>query len=229
MIRKILALLFMPALLTAASPASKSSSNANWGTKIAISPSGGHIIGNPAAKVKLITYISYTCPHCADFQAESEAALQLAFIPSGKGSLEVRHYVRDPVDLAAGVLVNCPPPAKFYKLHQAMLHNQNRWIANIGKTNATQQKRWITGPFAARMRAIAADMHWYEMMENLGYNRVAVDKCLANEALANRLSNQTEADTSAGINGTPSFAINGQILGGTHNWKLLQPQLDARM
>ncbi|MEY2944055.1 MAG: hypothetical protein RLY97_2069 [Pseudomonadota bacterium] len=234
MIRKILALLTVSTLLTAAAPlppqpTPKQSVNANWGTKIAISPQGGHIIGNPAAKVKLIEYLSYTCPHCATFQSESEAAIQLAFIPSGKGSVEIRHYVRDPVDLAAGVLVNCAPPAKFYKLHQAILHNQNIWAANIGKSNATIQKRWFTGPIPARMRAIAADMHWYEMMENLGYGRVAVDKCLANEALANRLSNQTDADTAAGITGTPSFAINGQILAGTHNWHLLQPQLDARM
>jgi hypothetical protein len=49
------------------------------------------LLGNPRnAPVKLVEYISYTCPHCAHFEAESDAQLRIGFIATGKGSIEVR-------------------------------------------------------------------------------------------------------------------------------------------
>ena len=56
----------------------------NWLTTISVSPSGSHLMGNPAAPVKLVEYISYTCPHCAHFQQQSEVAMRLAYIQTGK-------------------------------------------------------------------------------------------------------------------------------------------------
>ena len=44
----------------------------NWTTAGTATPTLGHRIGNPAAKVKLTEYISYTCPHCAAFTREGE-------------------------------------------------------------------------------------------------------------------------------------------------------------
>jgi hypothetical protein len=48
---------------------------------------GGHLVGNPGAAVKLVEYVSYTCPHCAHFEVEADAPLRLSFIASGKGSM----------------------------------------------------------------------------------------------------------------------------------------------
>ena len=44
-----------------------------------------------------------------------------------------------------------------------------------------------------------------------------------------RLANQTRDAMSAGVDSTPSFAINGAVLAGTHDWTTLGPQLAARM
>ena len=51
--------------------------NRNWNTVI-VEVDGAHRIGNPEAKVQLVEFISYTCPHCAEFAREGESALQLA-------------------------------------------------------------------------------------------------------------------------------------------------------
>ena len=48
-------------------------------------------------------------------------------------------------------------------------------------------------------RAIAADFGFYEMMETRGYDRPAVDRCLADAATANRIAAQT---LEAGMNFT---------------------------
>ena len=39
----------------------------NWNQTITLTPQGTHLLGNPAAKVRLTQFISYTCPHCAHF------------------------------------------------------------------------------------------------------------------------------------------------------------------
>jgi protein-disulfide isomerase len=200
----------------------------NWNAVVKAAD-GGHLIGNPDAKVKLIEFVSYTCPHCAHFAVDGDGALQLAYIGPGKVSVEVRHIVRDPVDLTAAVLANCGPAAKFPRNHAALMLGQSKWITRVANTSKAQQARWYAGNGPSRRRAIASDAGFYTLMEGRGYNRTAVDKCLADEALAQRIAETSAADTQKwDVVGTPSFAINGALLAGTHDWRTLQPQIDAR-
>lgn len=200
----------------------------NWNATVA-QTDGGHRIGNPQAKVKLTEYISYTCPHCAQFAREGEAALKLGYIATGRVSLEIRHLLRDPVDLTAAMLTNCGPAAKFPQNHAAFMLGQDDWIAPLSRATAAQRQRWTTGDMAARRRAIASDFGFYAIMERRGYSRAEADRCLADEAMANRLAETAAADwKKPGIGGTPAFAIDGTVLAGTHSWSMLEPQIAAR-
>jgi len=191
---------------------------------------GGHRIGNPDAKVKLTEYVSYTCSHCADFARESDGALQLGYVIPGKVSVEVRHIVRDPVDLTAAMLANCGPAEKFARNHTAFMFGQDKWIAPLSTASSAQRQRWTSGDPAARRRAIAADFGFYRIMEGRGYTRIQADRCLADEALAKRLAETSARDLDdKRIPGTPSFAIDGVVLTGTHTWAVLRPQIDARL
>ena len=79
-------------------------------------------------------------------------------------------------------------------------------------------------------RSIARDFGFYAIMQSRGYTAPQIDKCLADEALARRLAASTEeAGTKLFVTGTPSFAIDGVVLAGTHTWDALRPQLDARL
>ena len=60
---------------------------APWLAQITIAPSGSHIIGNPDAKVKLVEYMSYTCPHCAAFEAESATPLRADFVAAAEKAI----------------------------------------------------------------------------------------------------------------------------------------------
>ena len=73
--------------------------NRNWISVVSVTADGAHRIGNPEAKVKLIEFVSYTCPHCAEFTREADDRIKLAYITPGHLNLEVRHLIRDPVDL----------------------------------------------------------------------------------------------------------------------------------
>ena len=216
--------------LAANKPAATKSAARNWNAAMAVTPQGTHLLGNPAAKVKLTQFISYTCPHCADFEEQADAPLKLSFVASGKGSVEVRNFVRDPVDLTVALLANCGPPSKFFGNHALFLRTQDKWIAPLANPSPAQRARWSGGAFAQRTRAIARDFGFYAIMQSRGYTAPQVDKCLADEPLARRLAASTdEAQTRLFVSGTPMFAIDGVVLAGTHTWDALRPQLDARM
>jgi protein-disulfide isomerase len=201
----------------------------NWNQTTTVTPAGNHVLGNPDAKVKLVEFVSYTCPHCARFEEQADSAMRATYISQGKLSVEVRNFLRDPVDLTAALLTNCGPPSKFFLNHTAFMRSQDKWIDKLTKAGPVQRQRWSAGEFSARTRAIATDFGFYEIMKTRGYERVAIDRCLADEAKAQRLAAGTEEAEKLGIPGTPSFMLDGNLLAGTHEWRTLSPQISARM
>ena len=201
-----------------------------WLTTIAVNKDGGHVLGNPDAKVKLTAFESYTCHFCHDFETEASAALRLAYVQPGKLSLEVRHIVRDPIDLTAAMLTECVPKAKFFDAHRQLYLHFDHTLELLSNHTKAQEARWVGDDHAAARRAIAEDFDFYDIFGQLGMSRPQVTQCVNDEALARRLAEQTRADSEKfQITGTPSFAIDGTLLFATHNWDLLQPQIDARL
>lgn len=201
----------------------------NWNTAV-VEADGGHRFGNPDAKLQLIEFVSYTCPHCAHFSKDGDGALQLAFVGPGKITRDIRHIVRDPVDLTAAMLANCGAPAKFLQNHNAFMLSQDKWLPLMSKASPAQIQRWTTGDYAARRRSIASDFGFYAIMERRGYRRTDTDRCLADDKMATRLTENTQKSYARyNLSGTPSFAINGVTLAGTHSWSALEPQLKARL
>jgi protein-disulfide isomerase len=216
-------------LAALASTAAAAPRTVGWNQVITLGADGSHIVGNPAASVKLAEYVSYTCPHCAQFTTESEGPLRIGYVSSGKVSVEVRHLLRDPIDLTAAMLANCGPKEKFFLNHSALMRSQASWIQLLGQANQAQRQRWTTGTLLQRNQAIAADFRFYALMQSRGYDRLATDKCLADQALAQRLGNQAKQGYSLGIRRTPAFTINGKLLDDTSEWSELRPQIDASM
>ncbi len=211
---------------TAATPAH----TVNWNGKVTRTADDSYILGNPAAPVHLVAYISYTCPHCAEFEAEAFAPLGLGMIGPGKGSYEVRPFLRNGLDVVASLLAECGPPSKFFGNTQVLLAKQREWLEPMGKLTQAQKGRWEAKDFGTKMRAIAADLGLYAIMEARGYGRVELDRCLADKALADRIAKHTQdASDKEFVNGTPSFLIDGVPLAATYDWAALKPQLDARL
>lgn len=202
---------------------------ADWTRTVSVTADGAHLIGNPQAPVKLVEFVSYTCSHCAHYAEESDVPLRTRYVAPGKLSVEVRHFVRDPVDLTVAMLTNCGPVAKFQLNHAAFMRSQSTWMAPISSMTAAQRERWNTGEATARRRAIAADLKFYQIMQTRGYDRASVDRCLANEGMARRLADMTQDGAARGVSGTPSFQVNGVLLAGTHSWPVLDMQLGLRM
>jgi protein-disulfide isomerase len=95
--------------LTAAAPRQP-----DWTRTVTTTAAGAYVLGKPDAKVRLVEYLSYTCPHCAHFTAEAAAPLTRDYIAKGLVSYEIRNAVRDHFDFVAALLARCGGPAKFF-------------------------------------------------------------------------------------------------------------------
>lgn len=203
--------------------------NPNWNNTV-VETGTGHRIGNPEAKVKLTEFVSYTCSHCAHFADEGDPVLKLAYIHPGAVSVEIRHSLRDPIDLTAALLAQCGDPSKFALNHSMFMLSQSKWLPVAQTATQAQIQRWTGADRAAARRAIANDFGFYKMMEAHSYRVTELDKCLSDDARATELVKASQADSiKYGIKGTPSFAINGKLLDNVHSWDLLKPQIDTEL
>lgn len=199
----------------------------NWTSTIARTDRG-HMIGNPDAETKLIEFISYTCPHCADFTARGEPPLEIVLLQPGKITLEVRPRIRNGVDLAATLLAQCGDPAGFKARHQALMLNQAVWLGKARNAPASQVEIWQRGDKAGRMN-VANALGLTELLVQRGQSRAELDACVSNDAAAKKLLANNDADAAEfGVNGTPSFALDGKLLPEVHGWDTLYPVLSAK-
>lgn len=208
---------------------SMAAAKANWTATVNVAPDGTHVLGNPDAKVKLTEYVSYTCPHCAHFQKDSETTMRLAYVMPGNVSVKIHHVVRDPVDLTVAMLTNCGDKAGFFRRHHAFMYDQEKWLVKLNSMSEATRARWSHGPVPARLKAIANDFGFYATMEKNGLSRTQVDRCLSNEGGMKTLVAQSEAAVKLGVPGTPSFALNGTLIEGKHSWDALQPEIVAAL
>lgn len=227
-----LALIAAPLLVTSASaqqpkkaaprPAPKVS---DWRSHVVQTTSGAILTGNPAAKVRLVEYLSYTCPHCAHFVVESKAPLYDDLVRRGVVRVEFRHAVRDPLDMAAALLARCTGPKGFGGATQAIFAAQASWFEQ-GRTWWQANAASIQSqPELARIKAAANGSGLSALMQKRGMSAAAIDRCFAAPADLDKVTAMTKAAWET-IQGTPSFTVNGKAAGGS-DWSTLQPELRA--
>jgi protein-disulfide isomerase len=188
----------------------------------------GHLIGNPEAKTRLVEFISYTCPHCADFAARGEPALDVVLLGPGKITVEVRPVIRNGLDLAVTLLANCGDPAEFKLRHRALILAQADWLGKAYAAPKTQQAIWQRGDKAGRLNAASA-LGLTAMLAAKGQSKAELDACVTDDAAAQKLLANDDADAAEfGVNSTPSFAMDGKLLAEVHSWEALYPLLRDR-
>lgn len=224
--RRLSISLFALAAAVAAAPAAAQ----DWNLEVSQSATG-HRIGKADAPVALIEFMSYTCPHCGQFAVAADGALARFYVGPGQVSIEYRPMVRDPVDLTVSMLVACVQPERFAAAHAAFMQRHDGWLVAAQRAPAAQRAVWADGyQSAERRRSIARALELYPIVEPLGLSLVEADRCLANQAKANAMVAAADANrTDFGVTGTPSFALGGILLAGTHDWDNLRPQIDVRL
>lgn len=196
-----------------------------WDNLAAVTPQGNPVLGNQAAPVRLVEFISYTCGHCAHYDHDAKLPLRSGLVRQGKVAVEVRPFFRNAVDVTASLLALCGPDQRFFANHDAILGSQAQWLKQ--PSNPDAQQRWANPDFGLRMKAVAEDLGLYKIMLDQGFKPAELDQCLADQALADKLAVATESAVNVdGVTGTPSFLINGKLQT-VHGWDELRPLLES--
>ena len=213
----------VPVLVAPAHPA-EAQAQRDWSRTVALTPEGGVRMGNPEAGLKLVEYGSITCPHCAQFSADSAAALRSRYVRSGRVSFEYRPYLIFPTDPGAFLLLGCLGPAGFFPAAEQLYAEQVAWSGRFSSLPRAERERIRALPpleqTAAIVRAAGIDRYFLSR----GMSQARIDACLADELALDRLADITERAGAIGVQGTPTFLLNGRLIGG-QEWSTLEPML----
>lgn len=213
--RLLLALLALLTVSAARAP--------DWTRTITVTRDGAYVLGNPKARVRLVEYASYTCPHCAHFSAESSAPLK-AMIRSGSTSWEFRHLVRDRLDLAAVILARCVPRQSFFATTEAIFAAQGQWLERGYQFQQLNGSQLALYSQSDQLRVVADGAGLSALVQARGVTPAATAACFADDTAVARITATTAAIPDS-VTGTPTFFINGRVVPNAADWTRLQPAL----
>ena len=163
--------------------------------------------GNDNAKIKIYSYQSLTCPHCATFHAKIYPLLKKDYIDTGIVKIYFKPF---PLDLAA---LNAA------KIAQCV--NKEKRISFLDHLYKTQES-WIKG---TKIEDINQNLK--KSVKQFGLNEDDFDKCLAFEDVEDYILNsRIEAVKKFKIKSTPTLVINDEPFKGTLEYKNIKKMLE---
>lgn len=225
-----LALLAVPAgVALAKAPAKKAAAvPSDWSRVVRKTGWGGYVMGNPAAPAKLVEYGSLTCGHCAAFERDHMADV-LAAVRGGKVSYEFRQWTREPLDTVSGLVARCAGDQGYFAAQAALFADMPRTIrANLDIPDAVRARFVAAGP-TQEMQSIAELSGLRALGLRLGMPAARLDSCLASSAERDRLASMKAQGELLGVEGTPTFFLNGKEVVPTQmdRWPDLARAIDA--
>jgi protein-disulfide isomerase len=147
-------------------------------------------LGAADAKIKIVEYASFTCPHCAAFHAGSFAKLKTEYIDTGKVNFTLREVYFDRYGLWAAMVARCGGDMKYFFIHDQLFDKQKEWAASDDPNVVI-----------ANLKGIA---------RAAGMEDAAVDVCLKDSATAEAMVARYQANMEADkVEGTPTIFVNG--------------------
>lgn len=201
--------------------------NGDWTQTVVKTPEGGFRMGNPDAPVKLVEYGSLSCPHCAEFEERGGPQLRDKYVKSGQVSWEFRTYLLFGPDAGISALLHCQGESAFFPMVEQLYADQRNWAGRLQSMPPEQLQQIQNLPpreaAPVMLRATGVD----EFFRQRGMPASRIQSCLADPAVLDQLAAITKRGNDEGVNGTPSFFINGKVVDQAASWAALEPELRA--
>jgi protein-disulfide isomerase len=169
-------------------------------------PLGDTVIGKPGAPVTIIEYASLACPICRVFHTKVFPRLKTTYIDTGKVTFIYREFPIGKSAQAAAVAARCVPPKDYFRISERLMANLGKWAAQEIQADAL-----------------------YKLVQDTGVARTQFDSCLANQPINEGIVWSKQRGRKLGVQGTPTFFINGQKVRGIMSFeemqKLIEPHL----
>ncbi len=171
-------------------------------------PVEGRVKGLATAPVTIVEYADLQCPNCALFARTTEREIERQYIETGKVRLEFRHFpfLGQESERAAEALECAGEQGKFWQYHDAL------FAAQAGENR---------GAFSDKnLRAIA---------DRAGLDGAALAACLDSGRYRDRVQADKLAGEAAGVQGTPTFFINGRMVVGAQPFSVFQSVIEQAL
>jgi protein-disulfide isomerase len=159
-----------------------------------------HIQGPETAKVALLEYGDYECPHCGRAypivkKVQKHFAKRLRFVFRNFPLAEAHPHAESAAETAefAGV------KGKFWEMHDGLFENQERLGGAL----------------------------YSELAEELDLSTTELIKALENREFAARVKSDFSGGVRSGVNGTPTFFINGKRHDDSFDYETLVAAIEA--
>jgi protein-disulfide isomerase len=144
-------------------------------------------VGSASAPVTMIAYSSLTCSHCADFHVSTYRQIKSAYIDTGRVKFVFRDFPLNEAAIVGAMVARCAGD-NYFTVLDALFSAQVSWA--------------YAADYTAGIKKVVAP---------LGMTSNDVDACAATTALRDGvLAIKSGGSTQFGVNGTPTFLINGQ-------------------
>jgi len=167
------------------------------------------VLGSPDAKVLIIEFGDYQCPSCRQFWKDIEPRLKKDYIDTGKVKLVFRDFPLmqiHPEALMAAIAVNCAgEQEKYWQFHDKVFREQYNRGDDIVRMKAVDLKKWA---------------------KDIGVDQAKFDQCLDSEKFKNEVLKDKADGDAAGVQGTPTFFINGRAMGGAQQYPEYRKLID---
>lgn len=196
----------------------------SWSQVVSID-GDGVVMGNPEAPIKLEEFGAFTCGHCAQFAKESHEELKRDFVDTGRVSYKLTPFMLHPVDAIAGAIVKCTGTDRFFPLADATFLEHDAFIAGAQKPQPGIEAAMQLPP-QQRFTALAKGWGIDQFYQQRGVPAATIQQCLAKVENVEAIEKGTNAAVEKyQITGTPTFAINGQVVEGINTWGPLRDRL----
>ena len=149
------------------------------------------VIGNMDAPITMIEYASLSCPHCASFHKNTFPTIKKEYIDTGKVKFVFRDFPLNIPALQASKITRCVGEEFHFKYVSTLFMLQKNWV------KPEKFEELI-----------------FKIVENGGITKEEFDLCLDNKEIENKILNhQVLANQQLRIKTTPSFVINGELVG----------------
>lgn len=176
-------------------------------------------LGSATAPVTLTVYLSTTCSHCADWHTRDFPAFKARFVDTGKVRVAFRDLPTQPQDvaIAGAVVARCAPEENYDAVLDALFRSQGQLYGQPGRPTQEAIVRWLVTGGAAS-----------------GLTSDQLNACFSDEKSFAEVEARAEQSFADGVNGTPSFFLNGEPVPDTMPARdvaafepLIQPLIDG--
>ena len=166
-------------------------------------------LGSPDARVLMIEFGDYQCPSCRMFWKDVEPRLKKDYIDTGKLKLVFRDFPLTqihPEAMLAAMAVDCAGEQnKYWEYHDKVFREQYNKGDDIIRFKAVDLKKWA---------------------KDTKLDPAKFDQCLDSEKYKNEVLKDRMDGEAAGVQGTPTFFINGRVMGGAQQYPEYKKLID---